>query len=357
MLVLGIESSCDETGVALYDSGRGLLAHALHSQVALHAAYGGVVPELASRDHARHLLPLVQQTLAQGGTRLQDLDAVAVTAGPGLAGALLVGCGLAGALGLALGRPVIGVHHLEGHLLSPLLADPAPEFPFLCLLVSGGHTQLLAVDAPGRYRLLGETLDDAAGEAFDKAAQMLGLGYPGGPAISRLAETADGDGGIRLPRPMRDAPNLDFSFSGLKTAVREAARRHGLMVDQLAAPADGEAEAPDSEQGRWRARLARAFVEAAVDVLVHKVGRALAQTGLRRVVVAGGVGANRQLRAALHARLEPRGVAVFYPPAELCTDNGAMIAYAGAVHLRDGRNAPGPLKVRPRWSLEELDGG
>jgi N6-L-threonylcarbamoyladenine synthase len=338
MRVLGIETSCDETGVALYDSASGALTHAVHSQIALHEAYGGVVPELASRDHVRRLLPLVEEVLGRAGTRIADVDAIAVTAGPGLAGALLVGCGLAASLGMALGRPVVGVHHLEGHLLSPLLAANAPEFPFVCLLVSGGHTQLLHVRAPGRYELLGETLDDAAGEAFDKTAQMLGLGYPGGPEVSRLAQFGI-PGALRLPRPMIDEASLDMSFSGLKTAVRNAIQRIGNLCEQE------------------RADIAREFVDAVVDVLTAKCARALERTGLNRLVVAGGVGANAQLRAALDALLARRAGRVFYPPADLCTDNGAMIAFAGYVRLAQLGDRPptDALRVRPRWNLTDLN--
>jgi len=342
MRILGIESSCDETGVALYDSASGQLVHALHTQVDLHRAYGGVVPELASRDHVRRLLPLIDTVLAQAACRRGDLDAIAVTAGPGLAGALLVGCGVAAALGYALDRPVVPVHHLEGHLLSPLLAAPAPVFPFVSLLVSGGHTQLLHVQAPGRYALLGETLDDAAGEAFDKTAQMLGLGYPGGPEVSQLAQQGRA-GAVPLPRPMIASGDLNMSFSGLKTAVLTAVRR-------LESAGAGDLAAQ-------RADVARGFVDAAVEVLSRKAQLALERTGLRQLVVAGGVGANRQLRAALQSAIGALGGQVFYPPADLCTDNGAMIAYAGFVRLtqlpRPGGPVP-PLRVRPRWNLCDL---
>ena len=342
MRVLGIESSCDETGVALYDSGAATMVHALHSQVDLHSAYGGVVPELASRDHVRHLLPLIQEVLQRACCAPDQIDAVAVTAGPGLAGALLVGCGVAVALGYALRKPVVAVHHLEGHLLSPLLADPAPEFPFVCLLVSGGHTQLLHVRAPGQYELLGETLDDAAGEAFDKTAQMLGLGYPGGPEVSRMAQFGI-PGALSLPRPMLDSGTLDMSFSGLKTAVLTAVRRAGNLCEQA------------------RADIAREFVDAAVEVLTAKALLALGRTGLSQLVVAGGVGANVQLRAALQQAVAARGGRVYYPPPALCTDNGAMIAYAGFVRLTlRARYAPAaaavPIRVRPRWDLCDLDG-
>jgi N6-L-threonylcarbamoyladenine synthase len=333
MIVLGIETSCDETGVALLDSERGVLAHALHSQVEMHREYGGVVPELASRDHIRRLLPLLQHTLAEAGLDLAQVDAIAVTAGPGLAGALLVGASVGHALGYALGRPVIDVHHMEGHLLSPLLSLTKPAFPFVALLVSGGHTQLMRVDGFGAYHLLGETQDDAAGEAFDKTAQLLGLGYPGGPAVSRLAEFGV-DGAFVFPRPMLHSRDLNFSFSGLKTAVLTAVRNTGSLCEQV------------------RADIARAFVEAVVDVLVRKSLAALAQTGLRRLVVAGGVGANRQLREALDRESQRVGVELFFPPAHLCTDNGAMIAMAGLARLQAG--ATGALLgfgVRPRWPL------
>jgi len=342
MRVLGIETSCDETGVALFDSATGALVHALHSQANLHRAYGGVVPELASRDHVRRLLPLIRDVLDRARCRSDQIDAIAVTAGPGLAGALLVGCGVAVALGYALRKPVVAVHHLEGHLLSPLLAPDAPRFPFVCLLVSGGHTQLLHVRAPGQYTLLGETLDDAAGEAFDKTAQMLGLGYPGGPEVSRLAQFGI-PGALHLPRPMIESGSLDFSFSGLKTAVLNAVRRTSNLCEQE------------------RADIAREFVDAVVEVLTAKALLALTRTQLTQLVVAGGVGANAQLRAALDKALAARGGRVFYPPAELCTDNGAMIAYAGFVRLtqmpeRTQAAGAAPLKVRPRWDLCNLQG-
>jgi len=332
MLVLGIESSCDETGIALYDTERGLLAHALHSQIAMHAEYGGVVPELASRDHIRRALPLTRKVMADAGKQLSDIEGIAFTQGPGLAGALLVGASIANALAVALRVPVVGVHHLEGHLLSPLLADPKPEFPFIALLVSGGHTQLMRVDGVGRYQLLGETLDDAAGEAFDKTAQLLGLGYPGGPAISKLADTGDAYK-YKLPRPMLNSGDLDFSFAGLKTAVLTLVKREGLdnAVD-----------------------IAAAFQLAAVEVLAAKSLDALKQTGLKRLVVAGGVGANRQLRERLDAEAGKKRFQVYYPPLNLCTDNGAMIAYAGALRMQAEQVADGRFSVRPRWDLAEL---
>jgi N6-L-threonylcarbamoyladenine synthase len=331
MLLLGIETSCDETGVAVYDRRAGrLLAHAVHSQVAMHEAYGGVVPELASRDHIRRLVPLARQVLEASGRRVDELEGVGYTEGPGLAGALLVGASFAHALAFSLGIPALGIHHLEGHLLSPLLSARPPQFPFVALLVSGGHTQLMRVDAVGRYALLGETQDDAAGEAFDKTAKLLGLGYPGGPALSRLAERGV-PGRYRLPRPMLASDDLDFSFSGLKTAVLTT------MKKEQPEPAD----------------LARAFVDAVVEVLVAKCLRALALTGLRRLVVAGGVGANRQLRAALDAQAARQGFEVFYPEPELCTDNGAMIAFAAALRLTQGLCASAEFSVKPRWDLAE----
>jgi N6-L-threonylcarbamoyladenine synthase len=332
VLILGIETSCDETGVALYDSGeRRLLGHVVHSQVDMHAAYGGVVPELASRDHIRRLVPLTRQVFAQAGRDPGELSGIGYTEGPGLAGALLVGASFAHALGLSLGIPAIGIHHLEGHLLSPLLGEPAPAFPFVALLVSGGHTQLMRVDAVGRYALLGETQDDAAGEAFDKTAKLLGLGYPGGPALSRLAEQGQA-GRYRLPRPMLDSGDMEFSFSGLKTAV-------SLLVQK--------------EPSLEKADIARAFVDAVVEVLVAKCALALRETGLKRLVVAGGVGANRQLRAALDARAVS-GFRVFYPALELCTDNGAMIAFAAAQRLAAGMPKETTFSVRPRWEVEGL---
>jgi N6-L-threonylcarbamoyladenine synthase len=341
MRVLGLETSCDETGVAVYDSERGLLAHALHSQVAMHAAYGGVVPELASRDHVRRVVPLTQAVLAEAGLALRDLDAIAYTKGPGLAGALLVGAGVASALGYALRKPAIGVHHLEGHLLSPLLADPKPSFPFIALLVSGGHTQLFEVAEVGRYRLLGDTQDDAAGEAFDKTAKLLGLGYPGGPALARIASNGRA-GIIKLPRPMLNSDNLDFSFSGLKTAVATLVRREAN---------DGD---PSVLADARKADIAREFQAAIVDVLVAKSIAALDATGHRRLVVAGGVGANVELRDRLRTEAVQRGAAVFYPDPEFCTDNGAMMALAGALRLAMNPATDYAFTVKPRWPLEEL---
>jgi N6-L-threonylcarbamoyladenine synthase len=334
MLVLGIETSCDETGVALYDAAAGrLLAHAVHSQVDMHEAYGGVVPELASRDHVRRLVPLARRVLGEARREVADVAAVAYTEGPGLAGALLVGAAFGQALAAALGVPAIGIHHLEGHLLSPLLSDRRPDFPFVALLVSGGHTQLMRVDGIGRYLLLGETQDDAAGEAFDKTATLLGLGYPGGPALALLAERGR-PGRHRLPRPMLGSGDLEFSFSGLKTAVATLAR--GSLAD-----------------AQERADLARAFEDAVVDVLVAKCALAMERTGLTQLVVAGGVGANRRLRAALDARGRASGFDVLYPEPALCTDNGAMIALAAALRLQARSPGSGThaFTVRPRWDL------
>lgn len=336
-ITLGIESSCDETGIALYQMGRGLLAHALHTQVAMHSEYGGVVPELASRDHVRRIIPLLRQVMREANVSLPQINAIAYTQGPGLGGALLVGASVANALAYALDIPVIGIHHLEGHLLSPLLSDPAPEFPFVALLVSGGHTQLMRVDSIGQYTLLGETLDDAAGEAFDKSAKLLGLGYPGGPALAKLAASGR-SGQFKLPRPMLHSGDLDFSFSGLKTAVLTLTK-----------------QSDNDEQ--TRADIACATQEAIIDVLAHKARAALAQTGLHRLVVAGGVGANRLLRERLNESIGKRGGIVFYPDLEFCTDNGAMIAFAGALrltHQQGERNYR--FNVKPCWNLAEITG-
>jgi len=343
LLVLGIETSCDETGVALYHTRQGLLSHALYSQTEMHGEYGGVVPELASRDHIRRLLPLIRQIFTEAGLKLQDLNAIAYTQGPGLAGALLVGASVAAALGFALKVPVLGIHHLEGHLLSPLLSDPAPAFPFVALLVSGGHTQLMEVTGLGQYQLLGETVDDAAGEAFDKTAKLLGLGYPGGPALSRLADEFSRSGQsvrFELPRPMLHSGDFNFSFSGLKTAVLTLVNKHEMTP-------------------QTRGAIAQAFQEAAVEVLTEKSLAALAKTGLTQLVVAGGVGANRQLRSNLDRRTETIGATVYYPKLEFCTDNGAMIAFAGAMRLESGLESgeTGSLKsgrftINARWDLE-----
>ncbi|TXH75160.1 MAG: tRNA (adenosine(37)-N6)-threonylcarbamoyltransferase complex transferase subunit TsaD [Lysobacteraceae bacterium] len=338
MKVLGIETSCDETGVAVYDTGlpgvTGLRAHAVYSQIALHAEYGGVVPELASRDHVRKLLPLIRQTLADAGLGVSELDGVAYTAGPGLVGALLVGAGLARALAWALELPAIGVHHMEGHLLAPLMEDDPPHPPFVALLVSGGHTQLVAVEAIGRYRLLGETLDDAAGEAFDKTAKLMGLPYPGGPQLAALAERGQ-PGVFRFSRPMTDRPGLDFSFSGLKTQVLLAWR--------------------DSDRSdATRADIARGFEDAVVDTLAIKCERALRAADCRTLVVAGGVGANRRLRAKLHEMTAGFGGRVCFPRPALCTDNGAMIAFAGALRLQAGQHDGEAIPVVPRWDMASL---
>jgi N6-L-threonylcarbamoyladenine synthase len=334
--VLGIETSCDETGVALYSLRRGLLAHTLHSQVRLHARYGGVVPELASRDHVRRLLPLLEEALARAQLDRDAIDAVGYTEGPGLAGALLVGASFAQALAYALGVPALGIHHLEAHLLSPLMSTPAPAYPFLALLVSGGHTQLMRVSGLGAYVLLGETLDDAAGEAFDKTAKLLGLGYPGGPALSRLAGQGN-PGRFKLPRPMAASGDLDMSFSGLKTAIATALR-----------------SSSGSEQDR--ADLAAEFEQAVAEVLVGKGLLAAAQEGLTQLVVAGGVGANTRLRRLLAERAKAEGVEVFYPPLEFCTDNGAMVAFAAALRLQAAETVQpaGGFDVKPRWDLETI---
>ena len=343
MIIIGFESSCDETGVAIVCTEKGLLAHSLHSQIDMHREYGGVVPELASRDHIRRVIPLTRQVLDSAGLHVSDIDAVAYTAGPGLAGALLVGASVAQSFAWSRQLPAIPVHHLEGHLLSPLLADPQPAFPFVALLVSGGHTQLMQVDGVGRYTLLGETLDDAAGEAFDKSAKLMGLGYPGGPALSRLAE--GGNAGIHeLPRPMLHSGDLDFSFSGLKTAVltrvRALEKEHGAL------------------SSRHLADLAAATESAIVDVLAAKSLKALDRTGIKRLVVAGGVGANRHLRAQLVQALRKRGGEVYFPPLEFCTDNGAMIAFAAAQRIKAGLVDLADLEhaftVRPRWALEDV---
>ena len=339
MKVLGIESSCDETGVAVYDTAlngpEALRAHAVYSQIALHAQYGGVVPELASRDHVRKTLPLIRQTLEEAGIGVDEIDAVAYTAGPGLVGALLVGAGVARSLAWSLDVPAIGVHHMEGHLLAPLMDIDPPEPPFVALLVSGGHTQLVAVDRIGSYRLLGETLDDAAGEAFDKTAKLMGLPYPGGPQLAKLAESGT-PGRFKFSRPMTDRPGLDFSFSGLKTQVLLAWR--------------------DSDQTeQTMADIARGFEDAVVDTLAIKCGRALDEAGCNTLIVAGGVGANKRLRAQLHAMAEKRGGRVCFPAPALCTDNGAMIAFAGAVRLMAGQhNDDARIAVTPRWDMATL---
>lgn len=338
MRVLGIETSCDETGVAIYDNEQGLLAHVVYSQVAIHAKYGGVVPELASRDHVRKTLPLIRQVLEESGLGRDDIDGVAYTAGPGLIGALLVGTALGRSLAWAWDVPAIGVHHMEGHLLAPMLEEPTPAFPFIALLVSGGHTQLVEVAGIGRYRMLGESLDDAAGEAFDKTAKILDLPYPGGPALAKLAERGDPKR-YRFPRPMTDRPGLDFSFSGLKTFTLNALR------EALAASDDPE---------QTRADIARAFEEAVVDTLVIKCRRAVRETGCPRLVLAGGVSANRRLRQRMDAVLAKEGAQTYYPRPAFCTDNGAMIAYAGWQRLRAGQTDPLSFSPRARWAMDSL---
>ncbi|EKS7199821.1 tRNA (adenosine(37)-N6)-threonylcarbamoyltransferase complex transferase subunit TsaD [Enterobacter ludwigii] len=334
MRVLGIETSCDETGIAIYDDKKGLLANQLYSQVKLHADYGGVVPELASRDHVRKTVPLIQAALKEAGLSSTDIDAVAYTAGPGLVGALLVGATVGRSLAFAWDVPAIPVHHMEGHLLAPMLEDNPPAFPFVALLVSGGHTQLISVTGIGKYELLGESIDDAAGEAFDKTAKLLGLDYPGGPMLSKMASQGT-EGRFVFPRPMTDRPGLDFSFSGLKTFAANTIRNND-----------------DSEQ--TRADIARAFEDAVVDTLMIKCKRALEKTGFKRLVMAGGVSANRTLRAKLAQMMQKRGGEVFYARPEFCTDNGAMIAYAGMVRLNAGATADLSVSVRPRWPLAEL---
>jgi tRNA N6-adenosine threonylcarbamoyltransferase len=339
MIVLGIETSCDETGIALYDTKRGLLSHALHSQIEMHSEYGGVVPELASRDHIRRILPLIKQTLADAKCELQAIDAIAYTQGPGLAGALLVGASIGAALSFALKIPALGIHHLEGHLLSPLLSTPSPSFPFIALLVSGGHTQLMQVNGVGQYKLLGETVDDAAGEAFDKTAKLLGLGYPGGAALSKLALQGQ-PGRFKLPRPMLNSGDLNFSFSGLKTAVLTLVNKQEMNQ-------------------QTQADIALAFQQAVVEVLTKKSLAALSQTGFTQLVVAGGVGANQQLRENLTDKSAQSGATVFYPELEFCTDNGAMIAFAGAMRLQDSdeqkQQPASSFTVKARWDLEMLD--
>ena len=335
MIILGIESSCDETGVAIYDDKKGIIADVLHSQVKLHAKYGGVVPELASRDHVRRTVPLVRKALEEAGIKGEDLDAIAYTAGPGLIGALLVGASMARSLAFGWGCPAVPVHHMEGHLLAPMLEDPAPEFPFIALLISGGHTQLIKVEAIGQYQLLGESLDDAAGEAFDKTAKILGLGYPGGPALSKLAK--EGRPGIyKFPRPMTNRPGLDFSFSGLKTFAANTIR-----------------DCDDSEQAH--ADIAYAFQEAVCETLAIKCRRAVKETGFKTLVVAGGVSANVQIRERLELLMSEVDGKVFYPRPEFCTDNGAMIAYAGYCRFKAGETSDLGIYARPRWPLTELE--
>ena len=339
MRILGIETSCDETGVAIYDEEKGLIANQLHTQIALHADYGGVVPELASRDHIRKLAPLLQAALQEANLTAKDIDGVAYTCGPGLVGALLVGSTVARSLAYAWNVPAIGIHHMEGHLLAPMLEENPPHFPFVALLVSGGHTQLVRVDGVGRYELLGESIDDAAGEAFDKTAKLLGLDYPGGAALARLASNGTPNR-FAFPRPMTDRPGLDFSFSGLKTfaanTLHQVIKEEGELTEQS------------------KANIAYAFQEAVVDTLAIKCKRALKQTGLKRLVIAGGVSANKQLRQTLAELMQQLGGEVFYPQPQFCTDNGAMIAYAGFLRLKQGQQQDLAIEVRPRWAMTEL---
>ena len=334
MRVLGIETSCDETGIAIFDDQRGILAHQLYSQIKLHADYGGVVPELASRDHIRKTLPLIEAAMQQAGCRSEDLDGIAYTAGPGLVGALLVGATIARSLAMAWNKPAVPVHHMEGHLLAPMLEARVPEFPFIALLVSGGHTLLVRVDGIGQYQILGESIDDAAGEAFDKTAKLLGLDYPGGAALSRLAEQGTA-GRFVFPRPMTDRPGLDFSFSGLKTFAANTIHSQG-------------------SDDQTRADIAHAFQSAVVDTLAIKCKRALQETGLKRLVIAGSVSANKQLRSQLAELMSKLGGEVFYPRPEFCTDNGAMIAFAGMQRLKAGHTTGLEIVVQPRWNLETL---
>lgn len=334
MRVLGIETSCDETGIAIYDGKRGLLSHVLYSQIPLHADYGGVVPELASRDHVRKTLPLIKQALSEAGLTAADIDGVAYTAGPGLAGALLVGATLGRSLAFAWQKPALAVHHMEGHLLAPMLEEKSPEFPFLALLVSGGHTQLVAVKGIGQYQLLGESIDDAAGEAFDKTAKLMGLDYPGGPLLAKLATQGDATK-YSFPRPMTDRPGLDFSFSGLKTAASMVIQKEG-------------------NSAQVQADIAASFQQAVVDTLLIKCRRALEQTGYKRLVIAGGVSANESLRQQLAALMQSLKGEVFYPRKEFCTDNGAMIAFAGYQRLKAGQQQDLSIGVTPRWPLEQL---
>lgn len=335
MKILGIETSCDETGVAIYDSEKGLVANQLYSQIAVHADYGGVVPELASRDHIRKTLPLIQDALNEAGLCAQDIDGIAYTAGPGLVGALLVGSTIARSLAYAWNVPALGVHHMEGHLLAPMLEENPPPFPFIALLVSGGHTQLVKVEAIGKYELLGESIDDAAGEAFDKTGKLLGLDYPAGVAVSQLAEKGTPNRFV-FPRPMTDRPGLDFSFSGLKTFAANTINAQGELDEQT------------------RCDIAHAFQQAVVETIIIKCKRALQQTGYQRLVMAGGVSANKQLRQELATFMQEFGGEVFYPRPQFCTDNGAMIAYAGFVRLKNGERSDLAVSVKPRWNMTEL---
>jgi N6-L-threonylcarbamoyladenine synthase len=358
--VLGIETSCDETGIAIYDSDAGLLADALYSQVEIHAKYGGVIPELASRDHIRKALPLINQVLAQAKLKPEDIDGVAYTAGPGLVGALLVGASIGRALGMGWGVPTLGVHHMEGHLLAPMLEDNPPNFPFVALLVSGGHTQLVKVLGIGEYTLLGESLDDAAGEAFDKVGKMLGLEYPGGPNLAKLAEKGI-YGRFSFPRPMTNRPGLDFSFSGLKTSVRNTIAQCRLCAEEELREAycgqEKEAlkeQSPEIDE-QTKADIARAFEEAVASTLAIKCRRALQQTGFKTLVIAGGVSANLHLRSVLEATVQKLDSKLFYAQPKYCTDNGAMIAYAGCQRIQAGQQDDLAIRAQPRWSLETLE--
>lgn len=350
MLILGIESSCDETGIALFDTNKGLLAHELFSQIDVHADYGGVVPELASRDHVRKTIPLIKKVMADAKITKQDIDGIAYTSGPGLVGALMVGACIGRSLAFAWDIPAVPVHHMEGHLLAPMLEDDTPEFPFIALLVSGGHTQLVEVKAIGEYQILGESIDDAAGEAFDKTAKLLGLDYPGGPMLAKLAES--GNAGVyKFPRPMTDRPGLDFSFSGLKTAAANVIRAEGIIL--AGSKSTQNENAPENVE-QIKADIAYAFQEAVVDTIAIKCRRAVEQTGIKTLVIAGGVSANTELRSKLAKLMEKHRGQVYYPRHEFCTDNGAMIAYAGAQRLQKYGDRDLLIKARPRWSIEEL---
>jgi len=350
MLILGIESSCDETGIALFDTNKGLLAHELFSQIDVHADYGGVVPELASRDHVRKTIPLIKKVMADAKITKQDIDGIAYTSGPGLVGALMVGACIGRSLAFAWDIPAVPVHHMEGHLLAPMLEDDTPAFPFIALLVSGGHTQLVEVKAIGEYQILGESIDDAAGEAFDKTAKLLGLDYPGGPMLAKLAESGT-PGVYKFPRPMTDRPGLDFSFSGLKTAAANVIRSEGIIL--AGSKSTQNENAPENVE-QIKANIAYAFQEAVVDTIAIKCRRAVEQTGIKTLVIAGGVSANTELRSKLAKLMEKHRGQVYYPRHEFCTDNGAMIAYAGAQRLQKYGDRDLLIKARPRWSIEEL---
>lgn len=350
MVILGIESSCDETGIAIYDTARGLLAHEIYSQIDVHADYGGVVPELASRDHVRKTIPLIKQVMVEANISQQQIDGIAYTSGPGLVGALMVGACIGRSLAFAWGVPAVAVHHMEGHLLAPMLEEDTPDFPFIALLVSGGHTQLVEVKGIGDYQILGESIDDAAGEAFDKTAKLLGLDYPGGPMLAKLAESGQ-PGVYKFPRPMTDRPGLDFSFSGLKTAAANVIRSQGIVLSGSKS-IQSEEQPENSEQ--IKADIAYAFQEAVVDTIAIKCRRAVEQTGIKTLVIAGGVSANTELRSKLANLMEKHKGQVYYPRHEFCTDNGAMIAYAGAQRLEKYGTKDLLINAKPRWSIEEL---